>query len=344
MQTPTVPDSENTRLETLRALKILDTPAEERFDSLTRLAKRTFGVPTVLVSLIDENRQWFKSSLGIKLSETPREVSFCAHAIHEEEVLVVPDAKQDERFADNPLVAGETGIRFYAGYPLKAENGEKLGTLCIIDYKARGLCDEDITALEDLGTLVERELSAVNMATKDELTKLANRRGFTMTALQSLKVSLRHEVPVSLVYFDLNNFKSVNDLYGHDEGDNALITFAQNLKDTFRTSDVIARLGGDEFVVLMCDANKHQVEKAVTSLKKFIDVYNINSEKPYEISFAHGIAEYDRQKHNSIDALITEADNLMYANKNAKNANIVKTIFRNVINLDKPYDKVANTR
>lgn len=344
MQKPAIPDSENTRLESLKALNILDTPPEERFDSLTRLAKRTFDVPTVLISLVDENRQWFKSSVGIEVSETPREVSFCGHAINGEKVFVVPDAQQDERFAGNPLVAHEEGIRFYAGYPLKAENGEKLGTLCIIDYKSRELAEEDINALADLGTLVERELSAINMATKDDLTKITNRRGFSIAAQQSLKLSIRHDVPASLVFFDLNKFKSINDLYGHNEGDKALITFAQKLKDTFRASDVIARLGGDEFAVLMCDANKSQAEEAVKSLNKFLDVYNINSEKQYDISFAYGIVEHDKYKRSGIDSLLSQADDAMYENKNLKKTNVVRTIFQNVINMEKDHYKEVNAR
>jgi len=119
VKTPEYPDNESSRLDTLHALNILDTSHEERFDRLTRLAKRVLGVPIALVSLVDTNRQWFKSKQGLEATETPRDISFCGHAILGDEILVIEDATRDERFHDNPLVTGEPGIRFYAGYPLE---------------------------------------------------------------------------------------------------------------------------------------------------------------------------------------------------------------------------------
>lgn len=325
MKKPAITQNEDTRLETLMALKILDTPPEERFDRLTRIAKRTFNVPTALVSLVDENRQWFKSSIGIEVCETPREISFCGHAILGDEVFIIPNATKDERFAENPLVLGEPWVRFYAGYPLKAINGEKLGTFCIIDYKARNLSKEDIEALKDLGSMAERELSMVHLATKDDLTKISNRRGFMMLAQHSLNICIRHGFPASLVYFDLNNFKLINDKYGHGEGDKVLITFANQLKDTFRASDVHARVGGDEFVVLLGNTDKNQAEEIVRSFDKFIEVYNKNADLGYAISFSHGTVEYDPRKHSAIKAMMMEGDALMYTHKKQKS---------NVISID----------
>src|SRR5690242_11997132 len=133
MQAPAKPKDEEQRLETLRALNILDTVPEERYDRLTRLAKRLFDVPIALVSIIDEDRQWFKSSMGVDAKETSREISFCGHAILGDEILEVPDATKDERFNDNPLVIENPNIRFYAGCPLAVANGSKIGTLCLID-------------------------------------------------------------------------------------------------------------------------------------------------------------------------------------------------------------------
>ncbi|MFM5486675.1 GAF domain-containing protein, partial [Aeromonas veronii] len=118
MQSPVVPDNERLRLDALRRLAILDSPAEERFDRITRMARNMFDVPIALVSLVDENRQWFKSCCGLPVLETPRDISFCGHAILGEELFVVEDAAQDPRFSDNPLVTGEPHIRFYAGHPL----------------------------------------------------------------------------------------------------------------------------------------------------------------------------------------------------------------------------------
>jgi GAF domain-containing protein len=124
-------------METLRALKILDSGPEERFDRLTRLAKRMFGVSISLVSLVDSDRQWFKSSQGLDATETPRDISFCRHAILGDTVFAVPDTLKDDRFHDNPLVTDAPNIRFYAGCRLTIAYGSKLGTLCIIDHKPR---------------------------------------------------------------------------------------------------------------------------------------------------------------------------------------------------------------
>lgn len=134
MLVPGKPANEATRIDALHGLN-LDAAPEERFDRLTRLAKRLFNVPIALVTLIDKDRQWFKSCVGLDVSETSRDVSFCGHAILQNELMLVPDAREDLRFHDNPLVTGAPNIRFYAGYPLTVPDGNKLGTLCLIDTK-----------------------------------------------------------------------------------------------------------------------------------------------------------------------------------------------------------------
>jgi phosphoribosyl 1,2-cyclic phosphodiesterase/DNA-binding response OmpR family regulator len=152
-----LPPDEPDRLRSLHALGLLDTPAEERFDRLTRLARRVFEVPMALVTLVDAERQWFKSRQGIDAEQTPREAAFCAYAIHGDEAFVVPDARADVRFADNPLVAGAPYIRFYAGHPVRI-GPHRIGTLCLGDHRPRDLSDADRQVLEDLAALVENEL------------------------------------------------------------------------------------------------------------------------------------------------------------------------------------------
>lgn len=325
MKTPAFPQDEETRLNTLKSLDVLDTDPEERFDRLTRMSRRLFGVPIALVSLIDENRQWFKSCVGLDVSETPRDISFCGHAILGSDIFVIPDAAKDERFADNPLVVNEPNIRFYAGCPLKSHNGSKLGTLCIIDREPRNLTEEDLETLRDLASMVERELAAVQLATLDELTKISNRRGFLSLAQHTLKLSTRQDIPTSLAFIDLNNFKPINDNYGHAEGDKALIAFTELMKSSFRETDLFARLGGDEFVVLFSNASSKFATEAMNRFSKSLEEFNQKANRGYSISFSYGIVEFDPEKHDSIDALLTEGDTLMYeCKKQRKDAEVMQ--------------------
>jgi sigma-B regulation protein RsbU (phosphoserine phosphatase) len=155
--------NEAERLADLRALEILDTPPEERFDRIVSLARRVFDVPIAYIALIDATRQWFKSKIGLKVIETGRDVSFCGHTIHHKGPTIVPDATRDARFADNPLVVGEPHIRFYAGHPLRGPNGHNVGTLCLADRRPRSFDDGQVATLRELAALAEHELHMVDV-------------------------------------------------------------------------------------------------------------------------------------------------------------------------------------
>jgi diguanylate cyclase (GGDEF)-like protein len=318
MRAPALPDDEAARVAALRALNILDSAPEERFDRLTRLAKRLFGVPIALVSLVDAERQWFKSCVGLEASETTREISFCGHAILSDDVFLIPDASRDGRFHDNPLVVGEPHIRFYAGCPLKIPNGSRLGTLCIIDRDPREFGPDDVVLLRDLARMAEQELAAMQLATMDELTLLSNRRGFLALAMHTLAVCRRLGKPASLLHFDLDRFKQINDGYGHAEGDRALTHFAELLKQTFRESDVLGRLGGDEFAVLLSDAGRESVSAALDRLAAAVADHNREARRGYELLYSVGAVEFDADRHPDIGALLAEADARMYADKRSR--------------------------
>jgi adenylate cyclase len=153
-----LPDNEEERLKAVHALDLLDTPAEERFDAVVRLAARLFKVPISYVALVDKDRQWFKSQCGMSTPETPREYAFCSFTILHDEPFIIPDAHADARFANNPLVTGEPHIGAYAGVPLSDLNHQKVGTLCLADHIARDFTDRDASILKDLAHLIEREL------------------------------------------------------------------------------------------------------------------------------------------------------------------------------------------
>jgi PAS domain S-box-containing protein len=159
---PPEPSNEQARVEALHKTKILDSQAEDRFDKLTTLAAGVFNVPIALVSLVDKNRQWFKSCYGLDVRELGRDISFCGHAILANTPFVIADAELDERFRDNPLVAGPPHIRFYAGIPLASDDGFLLGTLCIIDQRPRSLDERELANLVGLADLVREELNSWN--------------------------------------------------------------------------------------------------------------------------------------------------------------------------------------
>lgn len=318
MKIPDIPANEGQRIETLHSLSILDTQPEERFDRLTRMAKQIFDVPITLVSLVDENRQWFKSCVGLEAYETPREISFCGHSILEKHVFVVPDTLLDPRFIDNPLVTDAPNIRFYAGCPLQV-NGQRLGTLCLIDNQPRVLSDNDILLLKDLAAMVECELAAAHLATMDVLTDISNRRGFLTIAQHSFHLAIRQSSPLILMYIDLDGFKLINDRLGHTAGDQVLVDFASLMKQSFRSSDVFARIGGDEFAVLMSNTTSAQAELAVSKLTQLLKQFNQAKFYKYKVEYSYGIVQFNRNKHHNVTQLLADGDALMYQLKKSKN-------------------------
>ena len=183
----TVRDEES-RLAELNSLGILDTPPEERFDRFTRLAKRAFNVPFGTLSLVDENREWFKSNQGMETDQIPRAGSFSTEAIKCNDIMVVNDAGRDPRFAQ---YARDTGIKFYAGCPIKTHRGYTIGTLCIADTTPRNFYPKNHACLLDLASLIEEEVTVQTIANIDDLTSLFNRRGFLgIASTQSLSASV----------------------------------------------------------------------------------------------------------------------------------------------------------
>lgn len=159
MSTPPPPDAEAQRLAALKDLVVLDSPPEPLFDTITRMASEICGTPIALISLIDEERQWFKANVGLEgVHETPRNIAFCAHAIHQDSLMEVSDASRDPRFSNNPLVTGDPHIRFYAGAPLRLSSGAKAGTLCVIDRSEKQLDAFQVRTLSMLAEMVSQAL------------------------------------------------------------------------------------------------------------------------------------------------------------------------------------------
>ena len=287
MKSAAVPDDEVERLKSLRILEILDSVPEQAFDDLTLLAATLCDAPLSFVSLIDTNRQWFKSHYGTELEQTARELAFCAHAILvPDQIMEVPDTTLDVRFADNPLVLGGPRIRFYAGAPLVTDEGHALGTLCVLDQRPRQLESRQRAALQALArqTAVQLKLRSMHRALQealesartyqheleeyqsrlrhlnmqlhaqaitDPLTGLYNRLALAQQLNQAVARSQRTQEWLSLLLIDADHFKSFNDNFGHQVGDDALRQLAQIIRAAVRESDIVARYGGEEFVVIL---------------------------------------------------------------------------------------------
>ncbi|WP_338762901.1 GGDEF and EAL domain-containing protein [Massilia sp. METH4] len=276
---PARPADEQARLDALRATQLLDSQPEELFDRITRVACASLNVPISLVSLVDESRQWFKASCGLAAKETDRDISFCGHAILNDEAFIVENALDDGRFAGNPLVTGDPHIRFYAGMPIRAAN-RNIGTLCVIDTQPRALSADDLQLLATLARTVEdliyvreaamrsvnllntwsaqasaresREVQVLrNMVTRDLLTGLPTRQAIESALADHVPGWVRAGGHALLAVVDIDNLAAINERAGHGVGDRFLREMANRLRQLAQPGDTIARIGGDMFALLL---------------------------------------------------------------------------------------------
>jgi diguanylate cyclase (GGDEF)-like protein len=321
-----IPADEPERLARVASTGLLYTPAEERFDRITRLARQFFGVQSCLISLIDSDQQWFKSRQGLNVACTARDVSFCSHAIIAEDVMVVEDTHADDRFAGNPMVLGAPHVRFYAGCPLLAREGSAVGTLCLLDPVPRLFARHQVQALEDFASWVETELqyqpmqqrltqlaahatSMERAAMLDPLTGMWNRTGLDHF------FSVRPRVPHAVIVLDLDHFKNVNDTWGHLAGDQVLREVADRIRRTLRPEDFAARFGGEEFVMCVPQADMARAQLVAQRLLAAIgNAPFMPAGVRCDMTASIGVALYDGP-----DAALTEAfaaaDAMLYAAK-----------------------------
>lgn len=348
MQAAPVPANEAERVAELAAFEILDTLPEQAYDDITFLAAEICGSPIALVSLIDGERQWFKSRVGLDASETHRDFAFCGHAIlAPDDLMVVPDATADARFANNPLVVDDPGIRFYAGAPLVTESGAALGTLCVIDRVARELTDRQEQALRSLARQVMAQLELrravislqehvatrrqyekqleeyqrmleINLSVTeldsltDPLTGIGNRRAFDKKLEEECDRWTRYETPLSLLVIDIDHFKDYNDEFGHPAGDVALRAIAGSLSDHSRATDHVGRLGGEEFGVILCDTSAAGAAVMAERFRRSIADGHLG-ERPITISVGVATAAAG----DTPAELLAGADTALYAAKAA---------------------------
>ncbi len=323
-----LPLNETARVETLHRSGWLDSLPEQAYDDITLLASQICDAPIALMSLVDGDRQWFKSKIGLDASETPREYSFCAHAILEpQHLLIVPDARLDPRFSGNPLVTQNPKIRFYAGAPLVTAEGHALGSLCVIDQMPRQLSEPQMGALQALSrqvmaqwTLREqaREMKGLNaqlerLSIRDELTALSNRRAFNIALHRETARAIRYGAPLSLVLLDVDEFKSYNDTFGHQGGDYVLQRIGTILPQHIEEMAVAARYGGEEFALILPDTPAQKALEIAEAVRHDLE----KTRWPLRgVTASFGVATTAPALQNEAE-LLAAADSALYASKGA---------------------------
>jgi diguanylate cyclase (GGDEF)-like protein len=337
---------ETKRLDELRSYAVLDTEAEQAYDDVVRLASFICDTPIALISLIDEDRQWFKAKVGLNDMETPRGLAFCAHAITQpNDVMEVADAQQDSRFSDNPLVTGGPGIRFYAGAPLLTASGAALGTVCVIDRVPRKLTEAQSEALKALSRQVvqllalrranaelellsrahvlrQRELEASQLELQrlnvelsrqtqtDALTGLNNRRAFDGVLEHEFARAVRAQSSLAMLMVDVDHFKAYNDQYGHLAGDEALKAIAGAIKSQARAYDHVARYGGEEFAVVLPDAGPLEMQAVAERVRIAVQALT-TLHRPVTVSVGAALCDGTTSPSNLVD----RADQALYQAK-----------------------------
>jgi len=283
---------EAARLRALQRYSVLDTGPEQSFDLITGLVRDLLHVPICAVSLIDEQRQSFKSRQGLALTETPRSMAFCDHAIRSYQSLVIEDATRDTRFADNPLVTGDPNIRAYAGVPLTTPEGFNVGSLCAIDRESRRFSPDDLALLERFADLIVEQLELRTLAMTDPLTGALSRRGFIEAARRAFCSHVTDKAAAALISFDLDHFKDVNERLGHDCGNDVLHGIGNAALRLLRPDDRLGRLGGEEFGVLLSGTNLRQAKACAERLRRAFETLSHPRCGPITASF--GIAMLER--------------------------------------------------
>ena len=296
-------DNEARRLMTLHGLGILDTPREDRFDRYTRIAAQTFGTPMALISLVDQDRQWFKSTVGLDVDETPRDISFCAHAILGDAVFEVRNARRDPRFRDNPLVLESPNIRFYAGAPLKASNGDKLGTLCVIDSEPRQLSSDEMTRLGDLADMVVGEM----LKRRDAVSARPDCAAEPVTAVDFFD-AIPAEPGSTVLLFDIDDV-----LTSHGDANSAVCpaeVFTHLLQDHFPTAASIAHVGDYHFCVLLAADEDFDEVRAINHLCSDAKKMLCFADGRGTLAPFVGRVQYCSNKYASVDAMCSHVDRM----------------------------------
>lgn len=285
----------------------------EPFERITALVKTVLGVPMVAVTFIDGDRQRIHTRQGFDLEETSRSDSFCTHTIATSDPLVVPDARIDPRFSENPLVLDGT-LASYLGVPLTTPDGYNLGALCALDTVSRTFCHQDVEILSRFAALIVDELELRTIAREDALTGALTRRAFVEEVTRAIDRFARYGRPSALVLFDIDHFKSINDTFGHPVGDEVLRQVGGVTRATLRPSDLLGRLGGEEFGVLLPETDRASSLICAERLRSGIGSLDLPQVNGRMVSASFGISSLSGLVR-SAEGWLAETDATLYIAK-----------------------------
>jgi diguanylate cyclase (GGDEF)-like protein len=331
----TVASTATLKLANLHSLDPFYTPLEERFERITRLARRALDVPIAAITVVQGERQWFKSVSGWQVTELPMSKSLCAEVIREGKQMIVPDTLEDLYMMSNPVVCEKPKIRFYAGFPMRDSERKTIGTFCVMDLKPRKPDASFSATLADLGDMAQRELFTVELSNAqsalvsklgearrqamfDPLTRLWNRRGATDLLNAALKEAAKYDHSLGICLADIDNFKQVNDQFGHQVGDQVLRRVASSIVASVRPQDIVCRYGGEEFLVIVHDVDEKgcaAIGERICAGMRAVPIHTRDGSVSATISI--GVALRNRANPVSSEHLIALADAALYQSKRA---------------------------
>lgn len=325
MTTLSVPklDDEAGRLAALRRYEIIDTESEQEFEDIIGLVRSFFGLPIAAISLLDANRQWFKASVGLVETETPRSVAFCHYTAESARTMAVEDATRDPRFAANPLVTAQPGIRCYLGVPLTTPDGYNIGTLCVLGTEPRSFTPTDEEVLKNFGRLVISQMELRLLAQRDALTDTLSRAAFEQVLRAAFRQSKSDGTAMSLLMMDIDRFKSINDEFGHPVGDLVIKAVAQAAIGGLRRTDHIGRLGGEEFGALLKGASLVATAEIAERMRRAVSQLQIPELRGARLTVSVGAAGCHESIRDVKDWIAT-ADAALYEAKRTGRNRVVE--------------------
>lgn len=309
------------------------TPLEERFERITRLALRALDVPVAAITVVHDERQWFKSVTNWRVNELPLKQSLCAEVVKTGKQIIAEDTHDDLYLMSNPFVCRGPKFRFYAGFPIKDAEGNTMGTFCVMDVKPRKADEQFRIAFSDLGDMAHHEIISTDMhsahielvaklgdsrraAMFDELTRLWNRRGGMHLLSKAVGEAQKHDQTLGVCLADIDNFKSVNDRYGHPIGDQVLRKVSNRIVSAVRPEDIVCRFGGEEFMVLVRDVDDRACFSIASRIRDSVGQEPIRTRKArLPITVSIGIAMRNFGDDVTTEQLLERADDGLYKSK-----------------------------